>query len=133
MKMSGSRWIDFRWAGPTWELKLNITTRSLSEFSQFDSENAESILSLLDCRFLAGDQRLFEELRNQLIPDVMRSESHTLVEQRLAEITRGRHRKFANTVFHLEPNVKDGPGGFRDYVLAVAGRDFRYGEAGRLA
>ena len=44
-------------------------------------------------------------------------ESQVLVE-RLAEMTRNRHRKFANTVFHLEPNVKDGPGGYRDYTLA---------------
>ncbi len=47
----------------------------------------------------------------------MARESQVLVE-RLAEMTRNRHRKFANTVFHLEPNVKDGPGGFRDYVTA---------------
>jgi [protein-PII] uridylyltransferase len=35
-----------------------------------------------------------------------------------AEITRARHHKFGNTVFHLEPNVKDGPGGLRDYNVA---------------
>ena len=38
--------------------------------------------------------------------------------QNLAEITRARHHKFGNTVFHLEPNVKDGPGGLRDYNVA---------------
>ena len=98
-------------------LKVNATIRSFSEFSQFDSENAESILSLLDSRFLAGDQELFSNLRDRLIPEVMARESQVLVE-RLAEMTRNRHRKFANTVFHLEPNVKDGPGGYRDYTLA---------------
>ena len=38
--------------------------------------------------------------------------------QNLGEITRSRHNKFNNTVFHLEPNVKDGPGGLRDYNVA---------------
>ncbi len=98
-------------------LKLNATTRIFSEYAQFDSDNPESILSLLDCRYLAGDQELFSNLRDQLIPERMARESQVLVGY-LAEITRVRHRKFGNTVFHLEPNAKDGPGGYRDYTLA---------------
>jgi [protein-PII] uridylyltransferase len=98
-------------------LKINTTVRVVSEFTHLDTEKAESILSLLDCRFLEGDQELFSALRNRLIPDLMVRESQALVE-RLAELTRNSHRKFANTVFHLEPNVKDGPGGFQDYVTA---------------
>ena len=38
--------------------------------------------------------------------------------QRLTDLTRARYNKFGDTVFHLEPNVKDGPGGLRDYNLA---------------
>ncbi len=34
--------------------------------------------------------------------------------QRLAEVTRTRHLRFGDTIFHLEPNLKDGPGGLRD-------------------
>jgi [protein-PII] uridylyltransferase len=98
-------------------LKTNSTTRIISEFVQLDSENTQAILSLLDCRFLGGDEDLFASLRSRLIPDVMVRESHALVE-RLAELTRNSQRKYANTVFHLEPNVKDGPGGFQDYVTA---------------
>ncbi len=98
-------------------LKSNTASRLLSDFTQLDSENAEAILSLLDCRFLEGDSEFFSSLRNRVIPDVMVRESQSLVE-RLAELTRNTHRKFANTVFHLEPNVKDGPGGLQDYVTA---------------
>jgi [protein-PII] uridylyltransferase len=98
-------------------LKTNTTARIVPEFMQFESENADAILSLLDCRFLDGDQELFSNLRGRLIPEIMVRESQALVE-RLAELTRNSHRKFANTVFHLEPNVKDGPGGFQDYITA---------------
>ena len=93
------------------------TAKVLPELIQFDSENSEFILSLLDSRFLAGDRELFSNLHNKLIPEVMARETQVLVE-RLAEMTRNRHRKFANTVFHLEPNVKDGPGGYQDYIVA---------------
>src|SRR5580693_5215166 len=98
-------------------LRCNTTAGIIPEFIQFDADRAETILSLLDCRFLDGDQELFANLRNRLIPEIMVRESQSLVE-RLAELTRNSHRKFANTVFHLEPDVKDGPGGYRDYTLA---------------
>ena len=98
-------------------LKCNTSEGLVSEFMRFDSDHAEAILSLLDCRFLDGDQKLFNELRTRVIPEIMVRESQALVE-RLAEMTRNSRRKFANTVFHLEPNVKDGPGGFQDYTTA---------------
>jgi [protein-PII] uridylyltransferase len=98
-------------------LKSRISVRLLSDLLPFDSENAEAILSLLDCRYLTGDPELFSNLRDHLIPEVMAQEAQVLVE-RLAEMTRTRHRKFANTVFHLVPNVKDGPGGYLDYIMA---------------
>jgi [protein-PII] uridylyltransferase len=98
-------------------LKCATTAGVISEVLQFESENSEAILSLLDLRFLEGGQELFANLRNRLIPEIVVRESQSLVE-RLAETTRNRHRKFANTVFHLEPNVKDGPGGYQDYISA---------------
>jgi [protein-PII] uridylyltransferase len=98
-------------------LPLNTTVWTFSQLYPFDSDNPGPILSLLDCRYLAGDPKLFANLRNQLIPEVVAQESQVLV-QRLTEITRDRHRKFGNTVLHKEPNVKDGPGGCRDYTLA---------------
>src|SRR5579859_823558 len=98
-------------------IKSSITSGISPEFIRFDSDHADAMLALLDFRFLEGDAELFSSLRDRLIPGVMAQESQALVE-RIAELTRNSHRKFANTVFHLEPNAKEGPGGFRDYVTA---------------
>jgi [protein-PII] uridylyltransferase len=49
-----------------------------------------------------------------VIPKLIANESRQIVKG-LSELTRARHTKFGETVFHLEPNIKDGPGGLRDY------------------
>ncbi len=102
-----------------WDLgiRLSLASRCLAECDRFDPSNVEFTISLLDCRFLAGDGELFARLRDKLIPKLVMRESQALV-QRLAEVTRTRHGKHGNTVFHLEPNVKDAPGGLRDYNAA---------------
>ncbi len=102
-----------------WDLRLKLSpaTRSLSECEKFDPNNVEFAISLLDCRCLAGDPELFARLHDQVIPKLVSRESRAIV-QRLTDLTRARYNKFGNTVFHLEPNVKDGPGGLRDYNLA---------------
>jgi [protein-PII] uridylyltransferase len=95
-------------------LKLSPATRTLAECGRFDTENAEFAISLLDCRYLAGDRGLFARLHNDVIPKLIARDAAQIV-KRLADLTRTRHGKFGNTVFHLEPNMKDGPGGLRDY------------------
>jgi [protein-PII] uridylyltransferase len=102
-----------------WDLRLRLSpaTRSLAECEKFDPNNVEFVISLLDCRYLAGDRSLFERLHDHTFPKLVSRESRSIV-QRLADLTRARYNKFGNTVFHLEPNVKDGPGGLRDYNLA---------------
>ena len=102
-----------------WDLRLRLSpaTRLLTECDRFDPNNVEFTISLLDCRYLAGDPAIFSKLHDQVIPKLVTRESRHIV-QRLTDLCRARYNKFGNTVFHLEPNIKDGPGGLRDYNLA---------------
>ncbi|HTZ98996.1 MAG TPA: [protein-PII] uridylyltransferase [Candidatus Aquilonibacter sp.] len=102
-----------------WDLRLKLSpsNRSLPECEKFDSNNVEFAISLLDCRYLMGDRELFDRLHDQVIPRLVARESRAIV-QKLTDLTRQRYNKFGNSVFHLEPNVKDGPGGLRDFNLA---------------
>ena len=102
-----------------WDIGLRASpaTRTLRECDRFDPENIEFTLSLLDRRFLTGDFPLYKKLQDSLIPDLVQREWNPLA-QKLAEIARSRHMKFGNTIFHLEPNIKDCPGGLRDHHFA---------------
>ncbi len=108
-----------RFSQELWDLRMKLSpaTRTLAECDRLELDNVEFTISLLDSRFLAGDQDLFIRLHDKLIPKLIMREMQPIV-QRLAEITRLRHAKYGNTVFHLEPNVKETPGGLRDYNVA---------------
>lgn len=102
-----------------WDLGLRVgnTSRTLDECGQLHRNNLEFNISLLDCRYLAGDAELFADLYQRVIPHLVARDRQDLV-QDLVEMTRERHEKHGNTVFQLEPNLKDAPGGLRDYHVA---------------
>jgi [protein-PII] uridylyltransferase len=90
----------------------------VKEAGRFDPDNLEFTLATMDRRFLAGQFPLYQQLHQVTFPGLVLSE-WTTITQKLGEIARARHAKFGNTIFHLEPNLKDCPGGLRDYHLAV--------------
>ena len=108
-----------RFSQELWDLKLKLSpaSRTVAECDRFDPNNTEFTISLLDCRYLAGDRELFARLHDKVIPKLVMREAKPLL-QGLAEVTQERHGKFGQTVFHLEPNLKETPGGLRDYNVA---------------
>jgi [protein-PII] uridylyltransferase len=102
-----------------WDLHLRVspTTRTLAECGKLYRNNIEFNISLLDCRHICGDEKLFERLRTRVLPGMVNRESEALM-QELTGLARARHQKYGQTIFHLEPNIKDGPGGLRDYQVA---------------
>ena len=102
-----------------WDLKLKLSpaSRTLNECDRYEANNTEFTISLLDCRHLAGDRDLFRRLHDKVIPKLVQRESKALL-QGLAEVTRERHAKHGMTLYHLEPNLKEAPGGLRDCNVA---------------
>jgi len=108
-----------RFSQELWDLRLKLSpaSRMLSECERYDPNNTEFTISLLDCRYLAGDRDLFRKLHDKVIPKLVMKESKILL-QGLAEVTRERHAKYGMTLYHLEPNLKEAPGGLRDCNVA---------------
>lgn len=96
-------------------LKVSQSVRTVGECSRLNEQNIELHISLLDIRFIAGALELFEALRQRL-HEFQQQQSDRLI-RRLSEMAQQRHSKFQNTVYHLEPNVKEAPGTIRDIHL----------------
>lgn len=99
-----------------WDLGFRVSSagRTLEECKRIEEDNAEFHLALLDRRLLAGDTALFEKLDMKVLPASERQARPFLLGQ-LHRLTRERLTRYGNTIFHLEPNVKESPGGMRDY------------------
>ena len=108
-----------RFSQELWDLRLKLSpaSRTLAECDRYDPNNTEFTISLLDSRYLAGDRDLFRKLHDKVIPKLVMKESKVLL-QGLAEVTRERHSKYGMTLYHLEPNLKEAPGGLRDCNVA---------------
>jgi len=102
-----------------WDIGLRASpaTRTVKECNRFDPDNLEFTLSTFDHRFLAGNFPLYQKLHNETFPGLVLSEWNQIA-QKLGEVARARHAKYGNTIFHLEPNLKECPGGLRDFNLA---------------
>ena len=102
-----------------WDLgwRAAVTSRLLEECDRFELDNPEFSISLLDNRPITGDSALGAALRQKILP-ALAAREHAAFVRSLAEMTRERHGKHGNTLFHLEPNLKDAPGGLRDYDVA---------------
>jgi len=99
-------------------IRVSPVTRRLAECERFDGENAEFALSLMDHRMVVGDAVLYNKLAGQVVPKLLQREQKSIV-ARLLELTRARHAKYGDTLFHLEPNIKDCPGGLRDVHVST--------------
>lgn len=93
-------------------LRVSQSTRTVAECCCLNERNVELHISLLDLRPLAGSGTLFCELSSSL--DCFYEKQRNILARRLAELTRSRHAKYNDTIFHLEPNIKETPGGIRD-------------------
>ena len=99
---------------PLWDLGLEVghQVRQLADFAEPERDNPEYLAALLDARFLVGDRSVFD----RSVKACLAAESPWRGPMRAAliDLARQRHGQFNHTVFQLEPDIKDAPGGLRD-------------------
>ena len=94
-------------------LQVALMTRTPKECERFDSANAEFALALMDLRSITGDEEVVASLERKLNENRHGRDGRRILAE-LGQLTRDRYAKYGGTLFHLEPNIKDCPGGLRD-------------------
>jgi [protein-PII] uridylyltransferase len=93
-------------------LRPSHSVHSVADCVIEHDDNAEFTISLLDRRLLAGDAALFQTLDDKF--KQFQTRRGPALARAIAGLAEGRRAKYQNTIYHLEPNVKETPGGLRD-------------------
>ena len=98
-----------------WDLGLKVghATRSVEEAVKLSHDDLTIRTSLLEARYLWGDEALYQRFREKLSSDIESSSGPAFVEAKLVERDE-RHERMGDTRYVLEPNIKEGKGGLRD-------------------
>lgn len=104
------------------EVSHQITTVHLC--AELAKEDISVISSIMDMHLLCGRGTLMEELSYQTHPLHMWPSNEYFLAKQQEQHTRD--RKYGDTAYNLEPNVKNGPGGLRDLqiLLSIGKRHF---------
>jgi len=94
--------------------KVGHSTRSIKEAIAQANSDMRTKTAMLEARFLAGDIQLAREFREQFRAKCVVGHERNYVEMRMDDQV-ARHKKFGDSVFLQEPNLKSGCGGLRDY------------------
>ncbi len=98
-----------------WDLHLKVghASRTVKDCQRLAREDYTIRTSLLETRFLEGDQDLSNELVERLWRDVFKGTSAEFIDAKLEERL-DRHKRQGGQRYVVEPNVKEGKGGLRD-------------------
>jgi [protein-PII] uridylyltransferase len=109
-----------------WDTNLNIghSVRTLDECAKLASDDITIATNLMESRVIIGNAELHHLLMPQIGPEKIWPSRDFFKAKWDEQIAR--HKKFNNTEYNLEPNLKTCPGGLRDIQMIgwVAKRHF---------
>ncbi|WP_312798632.1 [protein-PII] uridylyltransferase, partial [Tianweitania sp.] len=98
-----------------WDLGLKVghATRTVDECIRLSRSDMTIRTAILEARFIWGEEPLYDELMERFDREVVKDTGPEFIAAKLGERDE-RHRKWFETRYLVEPNVKDGKGGLRD-------------------
>ncbi|HVZ72583.1 MAG TPA: [protein-PII] uridylyltransferase [Polyangia bacterium] len=113
---------------PLWDAKVDAghAVRSFEQALSLPASDLAAATALLDARFLVGDAPLAEKFLAEFRARIAATAPQDFVARLRAE-QRSRHSRFGDTIFLLEPDLKNGPGGMRDLCVGRWAAAARFG------
>ena len=103
-----------------WDLKLEVGygVRDLHACEALAAEDHTARTALLELRWLAGDKALYRDLEREQLHGLSQARVDAFVADKIKEM-RERREKFGDSLYLLEPNLKQSEGGLRDLQSAL--------------
>ncbi len=105
-----------------WDTKMDVgnCTRSVEECVELSMDRADTTIlsSLLDARFVCGDKDICRKLDHEIYNELLPSIASDFIKRKKEEADQ-RGEKYGKTLYILEPNVKEGHGGLREFQTAM--------------
>jgi len=101
---------------PLWDIgmELGYGVRTIKDCLSLSKDDFEVLTSLIDIRFVCGDSPLYLTLVEELQKKVIKKSASSFVGW-LYDLNKVRMNTFGDASHLLEPNLKEGIGGLRDY------------------
>jgi len=101
---------------PLWDIGLEVgyATRSLKESSTLAGKDFEVLIPMLDARFVCGWSMIYSGLMDELREKIILKKAPAIINW-LVEKNEMRHSLYGDSAYLLEPHLKEGQGGLRDY------------------
>lgn len=98
-----------------WDLGLDISysVRTCNECAEEANKDQKTRTTLMESRFIAGNESVFKEFMTDIYPRVLFKGKKQFVGEILRNMS-DRHKQYGESIYMLEPNLKEGPGGLRD-------------------
>ncbi len=97
-------------------LTLGCATRTIEHTLELARTDLTVRTAILDARFVVGDAALFHEFSDAVLEQLLGDKEAFLAER--LDALRARHMKYGESLYLLQPNVKEGAGGLRDFHTA---------------
>ncbi len=99
------------------QLTVGVATRTIADCMRVGREDLSTLTSYLDARFLIGAPGLYAELDREVRAH-LKERGREFVDGKLEEM-RARHERFGESVYLLQPNLRESVGALRDYHTAM--------------
>ena len=107
-------------------LKIGHSTRTKEDCLALSRKDSKILTSLIDARTIFGASEHCDMLRKEITLSLSPEEKRAFVLNKLAERDE-RHGRYADTRYVLEPNIKEGKGGLRDFQTLLWITNVLYG------
>ena len=107
-------------------MEISHSSRTIKDCVKLAQEDLTIKTSMIETRFLIGNRTVYDKFYNAIHKNVLQKHIKQFLNSKLQEKYM-RYGKGDSVVCHPEPDIKNGPGGLRDYHSVLWATAVRYG------